>query len=457
MASTKKAATTPRAPARSAKEYAALEKRLRNAEAALARETAQSLRHQALADASFEAIAFFDPAMTCVMVNRTAVQTFGYAGDHEMIGMHALDFVAPKSRALVTRHFKSGSTIPYEFLALRKDGSTFPAEVHGKNGLFEGSPVRISAVRDITRRKDIEEELHGTLRELEIIFANSKVGLMLLRGGRYLARANQTLADILGYGSPEEMVGMSMRDLHVDEQSFLAFGEKYYKTLTNRAQLHVEYRMLRKDGSPIWCILSGQAVDRRIPADLDQGVLWVIDDITRLKDEEERLLKLASTDHLTGANNRRHFMELARQEFSRRRRHAGNISLLLIDLDRFKSVNDSMGHAAGDAVLKNFTTRCLGILREEDSFGRLGGEEFAVLLPNTDLDGAVQVAERIRAVMAENPVRTTSGSVLTTVSVGVALAPSGMNDVDELLALADKALYRAKQAGRNRVEAARRD
>ena len=127
-------------------------------------------------------------------------------------------------------------------------------------------------------------------RELENIFNNSQVGLMLLRNGRVLARANQRLADILGYGHPDDMTGFSMRQLHISDVSYEHFGANYYDTLSHGEQIQVEYRFRRKDDTIIWCTLSGKAVDTSTPPDLNKGVLWVFDDITSRKTMERQVI-----------------------------------------------------------------------------------------------------------------------------------------------------------------------
>lgn len=442
----------PRAPAESEKRIALLEERLALAEAETKRLRQDNERLRSLSDGAFEAIFFFDESMICVAANATAARMLGYASQEAILGAHTMDLTAPNSRPEVTRRFRAGETRPYELTALRQDGSTFPAEVFGKSGIYNGKKVRISALRDITRRKEIELELQHTVSELEIIFSNTKVGLMLLREGRYLAKANQTLADILGYSSPEEMVGLNMRALHLTDDRYREFGERHYATLASTAQLHIEYQLRRKDDSPVWCILSGQAIDKVIPANLDLGVLWVIDDITRIKNQEQELRILACTDDLTGLHNRRHFLELTDRELRRRKRHGGECSLLLIDLDHFKTVNDMLGHAAGDSVLKTFARRCCGALREVDIFGRIGGEEFTAFLPGTDLAGARTVAERICERMRNMEIRTPEGNITVTVSIGVASTERPVADVEDLISRADRALYRAKSLGRDRVE-----
>ncbi len=144
----------------------------------------------------------------------------------------------------------------------------------------------VGAVLDITERKLAEKVLAETKQEFEYIFDNSYVGIMLMRNGRILARCNKRMAEILGYGSPEEMVGMSTRYFHLDEERYKEFGEKYLSKLAQAEQFQVEYQLRRRDGSPVWCTLSGKAMD---PSNLDRGVIWVIDDLENRKRAEKAL------------------------------------------------------------------------------------------------------------------------------------------------------------------------
>lgn len=157
----------------------------------------------------------------------------------------------------------------------------------------------------------------------------------------------------------------------------------------------------------------------------------------------------ASHDSLTDALNRRHMNEICRDELERCLRHGRSMALLMMDLDRFKAINDTYGHQAGDVVLINFVGKVNALLRRPDHLGRFGGEEFVVLLPETTRDEAIHVAERIREVCA----RPTLGPSCT-VSIGLTTNQKDDDTVDTLLARADAALYRAKGNGRNRVEAA---
>ncbi|HYM33843.1 MAG TPA: diguanylate cyclase [Steroidobacteraceae bacterium] len=178
-----------------------------------------------------------------------------------------------------------------------------------------------------------------------------------------------------------------------------------------------------------------------------------------LRDIIEEKRKLATTDALTGTNNRHYFVKHLGRELKRVQRYGGPLSILALDIDRFKSINDRFGHAVGDEVLIEFVRRInLGLPREIDWCARLGGEEFAVVLPQTDLGGAKTVAEKLREMISNVAMLTASGPVSVTVSIGVAAMSSVPRDktasVDVLLELADRALYASKQAGRDCVTAA---
>jgi len=174
--------------------------------------------------------------------------------------------------------------------------------------------------------------------------------------------------------------------------------------------------------------------------------------LSELEEKNRELQELAYYDPLTGLPNRRFFFEHASLIFEEVKRYEKPLSLLVMDIDHFKKINDTYGHDVGDLVLKTFADILRGIVRKSDICARLGGEEFAVLLPNTDLEGARVLAERIRATVAKNPVEHGSIVIAFTVSIGVSQYRKGMQGIDELIKEADIALYRAKEGGRNRVE-----
>ena len=179
--------------------------------------------------------------------------------------------------------------------------------------------------------------------------------------------------------------------------------------------------------------------------------LGVTRDITERKHLQEKLLQQATTDELTGIFNRRQFVVMALNELRRATRFKTPVALALLDIDYFKNINDTYGHAAGDAVLQTFTQICKANLREVDVFARFGGDEFALLLPATEHQQAYAVLERIRSVIAAHLFTIQDRTIACTISAGITGTIDEPADLDELLGHADQALYHAKKEGRNRV------
>jgi diguanylate cyclase (GGDEF)-like protein len=190
------------------------------------------------------------------------------------------------------------------------------------------------------------------------------------------------------------------------------------------------------------------------PRIYDQKQVEVLKSFAAVVVDELELLTLVRTDQLTGAASRRAFTDDVKKASSRFARHGVESALIMFDLDHFKRINDTYGHPAGDAVLRAVGQCCVNLIRSADSFGRLGGEEFAILLPDTDEDGAMQTAERFRADLAGLviPLEPPTG---ITASFGVATFSDSCRTGEALMVEADRALYLAKQAGRNRCCAAR--
>lgn len=184
-----------------------------------------------------------------------------------------------------------------------------------------------------------------------------------------------------------------------------------------------------------------------------EGILAAGRDMTRQKSIERELARLATTDSLTGAANRRHFMELAEREVLRAHRYKHPTCLLALDVDHFKSINDTRGHAAGDDALQRLVGALRHQLRQTDILGRMGGEEFLVLLPETTAKDAMDIAERLRHAIAQLVVHSPGQPFRMTISVGVA-EQAGNETLQRLIIRADMALYAAKRAGRNRVQLA---
>lgn len=206
-----------------------------------------------------------------------------------------------------------------------------------------------------------------------------------------------------------------------------------------------ENRCCCKDGSSKWLAWSS------FPDLQQQRIFSVIRDITVTKKMETELRHLATTDPLTGANNRRYFIDHASTEVKRSCRYGIPLAALMMDIDHFKKVNDTYGHEVGDEVLKKLVACCLKELRETDIFGRFGGEEFAALLTQTDQEGALLVCERLNKHLGKMSIHTDQGDINITVSIGLSMLSVDEPSIDSLLKRADAALYRAKNSGRNQV------
>ncbi len=408
-------------------------------------------RFRGLQGASFSGIVIHDQGKI-IDVNQAISTITGYT-PAELVGMDGFKLIAPAWQATVKSKIAADDETPYDAKGLKKDGSVYPLEIQGKEIPYKGRMVRVTEFRDITTRTLMEKKLKNTLDELTAIIENSQVGIMVLKGGRILYKGNQRLADILGYETPESMIGLRMKELHLSLARFEDYGEKHFNRLVHGEQIQVEYQLKKKDGSPVWCTLSGKAIDPSTPPDLSKGVIWMVDDITEKRQYQDELQRVATTDYLTGLCNRRQFMKLSAIELERQLRypHCG-LSLLMLDIDHFKTVNDTHGHDMGDLLLKQFAKTGQKTLRDVDLFARVGGEEFAILLPSTDAIGAVATAHRFRQAIETSFVIQGREKLSITVSLGVAQWKPGIKDIGEMLKQADHALYVAKQKGRNRVE-----
>ncbi|MBF0332938.1 MAG: diguanylate cyclase [Alphaproteobacteria bacterium] len=183
-------------------------------------------------------------------------------------------------------------------------------------------------------------------------------------------------------------------------------------------------------------------------------VTAVVRDVTERKRTERELVRLATTDSLTGACNRRRFLELAETEVARLRRYGGEASVIMLDIDHFKKINDNWGHGVGDTALVALVELCRQSLREADVTGRVGGEEFAILLPNTGPEAALRLAQRLHERVRALLIPAEGGPVRFTVSLGVAVLDPDRG-LTRSISMADKCLYEAKQTGRDRVIAER--
>jgi diguanylate cyclase (GGDEF)-like protein/PAS domain S-box-containing protein len=258
----------------------------------------------------------------------------------------------------------------------------------------------------------------------------------------------------LGY-EPQELLGRIIFDLIYEPDRLIARAAAARSAEPGVDNSSGTQRWMHKDGHLVWIEVNGRTV--RNENGQPNEIVIVTRDISDRKELEERLERQATTDALTGLRNRRGFDETMDRECKRTLRTGSPTSLLLLDLDHFKQLNDAYGHAVGDDCLRAAAQALRGAVRREiDEVFRYGGEELAAILPHTDLDGAVTVAESVcRAIAALRVARENhEGGGIMTASIGVATALDGTTPMPAtLLQAADAALYKAKQRGRNRVEA----
>jgi len=314
------------------------------------------------------------------------------------------------------------------------------------NGLGLWSAARVEQLQRLERAHVASERKYRRLVE----GANSAIVHFDTHG--VIRFANGYCQRFFGYDE-DELVGHNLMGTIVPPSpTFSADMDRLMQDVQQQPDKYLvsESENMRKDGRRVWLSWSNRAIrDER--GQLIE-ILSVGHDITPRKELERELRRLATSDPLTGAANRRRIVDRATRELQRSRRYDRPLSLLMLDIDHFKRINDRHGHDVGDRVLVRFVEACSAELREDDIIARIGGEEFAVLLPEADLETANAVGERLRATAAE--IRIDEPVVRITVSVGVADFGDADEDCQGAFKRADEALYRAKEQGRDRVVAA---
>ena len=314
-------------------------------------------------------------------------------------------------------------------------------------------PEHFIALFDVvTERKKAEAALEDRARQLRFVLEGSELGFWDWDIATGKVERNPQWGHMLGYTFEElQHTAQQWADFvhpHDRERAWASI----FDVVEGRSAAHkLEYRMLHKDGSIRW-ILDQAKVMQRDGHGKATRMCGTHTDITERKLLEEELRRQAHVDYLTGIYNRRHFMERAEQELSRAHRYAKPLSMLMLDIDHFKQINDRHGHKVGDTVLKAVADLSQATFRDVDIVGRLGGEEFAALLPETDQPAALEAAERLRATIANARIPLPGAPPVSfSVSIGVSSMDSPEDNIDALLQRADKALYKAKDSGRNRV------
>lgn len=317
-----------------------------------------------------------------------------------------------------------------------------------------GEPVRmLGIVHDITTEYNLRRELQESEARYRLLSENAWDILWTKTLDGAVTYITDSVRRVRGF-TPQEAADQPLDAMHTPESAaivkdYLSRVSTAVKAGTPPPSLHADLEYYRKDGS----VLVG---DTRITPQLDDSggfvqLLGVTRDISSQREAEAELRRQAATDPLTGVWNRRHAQAMLKAEISLSHRYGTPLSLLMLDLDHFKLVNDRYGHGVGDEVLAAVSARLTGHLRASDFLARWGGEEFVVVLRNCAFDAACAMGERVRALVADTSVH---DGVTLTVSVGVTEL-MGDDTLDSFLGRADKALYDAKEAGRNTVRARR--
>jgi diguanylate cyclase (GGDEF)-like protein/PAS domain S-box-containing protein len=409
-------------------------------------------RKKAILEAALDAIVSMDHAGRIVEFNPAAERLFGISRADAM-GRPLAELIVPERyrptfQAGLLRYLTTGEGKMLgrriEMPALRADGTEFPAEFAVVPIVLDGPPVFTGFIRDVTDRllaEDARQRLAAIVESSEDAIVGKALDGTILSWNRGAER-------IYGY-TAKEAIGRPITMLSPPERRDETTGilEEIRKGLPAR---HLETQRVRKDGVRIDVALTVSAV--RNAAGVVVGASAISRDVTERRRGEAKVQHMAFHDPLTGLPNRLLFQDRLGVAVAQAHRLDQCLAVLFLDLDYFKRVNDSLGHLAGDELLRAVAGRLTGCVREGDTIARLGGDEFMTLLPGvgTDADAGTvghKILDTIRA-----PVRIQGREIVVTVSIGVALYPRDGLDTETLIRNADHAMYRAKKSGRDRFE-----
>ena len=402
-------------------------------------------RFRAIFESSQDAIVLIADGRN-VMLNPASGHLLGYDDPSQLLGRPTTELFAPEYREQIAsniRHRLAGLPAPtsYEAKAVHRDGRLLDIDV--RVSVFDQDKERyiLALIRDISERRRNEE----TTRLWATVFENSGEAVMITDPGNRILSVNQAFTDITGY-APGEVIGENPSILgsgRHDEDFFAAM----WRRLNATGHWQGEIWDRRKSGEiyPKWLGISAV----RDTSEVLTHYVAIFSDISERKEAQERIEYLARHDPLTGLPNRTLLADRLEQALAHAARTHSQLALLFLDLDRFKTINDSLGHPVGDALLQEVTQRLKASVRETDTISRLGGDEFVIIVTDLqDEEMAAAVAQKILDVTRE-PFMLKGHSLATSISIGITLYPADGCNLDTLLKKADIAMYHAKDAGRN--------
>jgi len=393
-----------------------------------------------------------------MLANGQAASRFGAPAPEGLIGRNVFDLVDPASLP-VARERTAALRVPgarvelAELTYRRLDGTPFPVEAAAASVLIEGRLAIQVAFRDITARKAAEAELRAALDRLARHMDNTPLGVIELAldpdghaPGRVRTWSGQAEA-IFGWRA-EQVIGRSLEELGLVHEGDEDKAELIRHDLTDggRRGASAILRCYTKDRETRHCCFHASIV--RAGNDASATVLLLVEDMTERLEAQRNIHRLAHHDTLSGLPNRLLFQDRLDQALRAAGRQERKVALMLLDLDHFKEINDSLGHPAGDQLLRQLAQRLAGVIRATDTWARLGGDEFALI--QTALGGVEDAEVMVRRVLKalERPFTVETQRVHVTASLGVTLFPDDGDTPERLMRNADMALYRAKAAGR---------
>ena len=381
-----------------------------------------------------------------VELNHAAAQMHGYARE-ELLAKHLTDLEVLEAALQFPERLENiaqGQWISVEVEHLRRDGARFPVEFSAGLLKIEGQDFILAFCRDISLRRQGEEHLKLAAK----VYENTVEGVLITDSEGQVIMVNQAFSQITGYDAAE-VIGESPPILRTEELPPELY-ESMWGALVTQGQWRGEVWNRRKNGEayPEWVTIS------RITDALGNtsNYIAVFHDLTEIRRGEEQIKYQAHHDALTGLPNRVLFDDRLEQAMAHADRKGQRLALLFLDLDRFKQINDSLGHQVGDLMLQEVARRIKGCLRETDTVALLGGDEFTVIVPDVGgIEGTMEAARRILASL-EAPFVLRGHELFTTASLGITLYPDDARDRESLLKNADLAMYRAKDQGRNNYQ-----